>query len=414
MSSRQAAHGGAPEARYGGGQPPDEHERGAAQPTLPAQPEPRAAGTFVGRRRRVLQVVGGLAPGGIENWLAALAVRSDRRRFALEFAVRDPSPSPHLALLAGLGIPVHPIPGRWDLAAAWRTLHRLAAGADAVHAHIGPWSGLALHAAAKAGVGVRIAHGHADERRRLHEMGWWRRPYEDMLSELLRTSANRGLAVSGRAAASLFGEDWAADARRRLQPCGIELARHAAARPRAAVRAELGLGGEPVIIAVGRLDRNKNHALLVDALPRLPGALLLLAGAGELRAMLAERARAAGVAARVRFLGQRDDIPDLLAAADACAHPSLHEGLGLAVVEAQAAGVPCVISDGVPDEAVVVPALVRRAALSGGPAVWAEALAQALAAPRLNAAASRAAVAAAGHDLAGVADRLAAVWAGEW
>ena len=101
---------------------------------------------------------------------------------------------------------------------------------------------------------------------------------------------------------------------------------------RAEARAELGLGeGEFVFLAAGRLDTQKNHALLLHALP--PGCTLLLAGEGLLRAELEGMAPPG-----VRFLGLRRDMPRLLAAADALALPSSWEGNPLTVMEAMAAG----------------------------------------------------------------------------
>ena len=284
-----------------------------------------------------------------------------------------------------------------------------------MHAHLGPWSGLAMHAAARAGVPVRITHGHADEERRMRAMGWWRRPYEDLLREHVRTCANRGLAVSRRAAETLFGVDWEADPRRRLQPCGIDLTRVAAAAPRAATRAALGLTSRQVIAAAGRLDVTKNHSLLVDCLPLLPdNVVVVIAGDGPLCGQLLDRAVRLSVADRLFLLGQRDDVPALLAAADVVAHPSLHEGLGLAIIEAQAAGVPVVISDGVPAEAVIVPGLVAAQPLASGPSGWSAAILRALARGPDDAAASRTAVAVGGYDVDTVARRMEAVWGGAW
>lgn len=101
---------------------------------------------------------------------------------------------------------------------------------------------------------------------------------------------------------------------------------------RVAARAELGLREQEfVLLAAGRLDAQKNHALLLQALPL--GCTLLLAGEGPLRAEL-ERMAPTGV----RFLGLRRDMPRLLAAADALVLPSSWEGNPLTVMEAMAAG----------------------------------------------------------------------------
>ena len=139
----------------------------------------------------------------------------------------------------------------------------------------------------------------------------------------------------------------------------------------AAVRAELGAAHRPIVLAVGRLARQKGFGTLIEAAsrwqrppvtgPRSAGALLVIAGQGPLRTALLSQAEAAGVA--VRFLGERGDVPALLAAADVVAVPSAWEGQPLIVQEALRAGRPLVASrvGGIPDltgpdGAVLVPA----------------------------------------------------------
>jgi glycosyltransferase involved in cell wall biosynthesis len=95
----------------------------------------------------------------------------------------------------------------------------------------------------------------------------------------------------------------------------------------------------PLALALGRLHVNKGFDVLLAALAQAPRLYLWLAGDGALTAALQQQAAALGVAARVRFLGWRDDIPALLAAADFLVCPSRHEPLGNVVIEAWAAGV---------------------------------------------------------------------------
>jgi len=122
---------------------------------------------------------------------------------------------------------------------------------------------------------------------------------------------------------------------------GIALARfRAPRRERAALRAELGVAADAkLLLAVGTLGRCKAQELLIEALRKLPAsATLALVGDGPDRAALEERARHRGVAARVRFLGARDDVPELLHAADLFVHAARWEGFGRVVAEAMAAG----------------------------------------------------------------------------
>jgi glycosyltransferase involved in cell wall biosynthesis len=120
----------------------------------------------------------------------------------------------------------------------------------------------------------------------------------------------------------------------------------AARRPAAEVRAELGVGDRPLILAVGRLKRQKRFDVLVEAASGWDGAVgpvVVIAGDGPERGELSARIAATGAA--VRLLGARDDIADLLAAADLVALPSEWEARSLVAQEALRAGVPLVTTD---------------------------------------------------------------------
>ncbi len=139
--------------------------------------------------------------------------------------------------------------------------------------------------------------------------------------------------------------------------------------------------GATVLFAAGRLHRNKAYDVLLAALAGLPDTILWLAGEGPEREPLAQQASALGIASRVRFLGWRDDVAALYAAADIFVCPSRHEPLGNVVLEAWALGVPVVaaaaagpaglIEDGrtgllVPvDDAAALAAALRRVIADG-------------------------------------------------
>jgi glycosyltransferase involved in cell wall biosynthesis len=100
--------------------------------------------------------------------------------------------------------------------------------------------------------------------------------------------------------------------------------------------------GVPLVLALGRLHPNKAFDVLLDAVSRMPGVWLWLAGEGPERAALAADAARRGIADRVRFLGWRTDIGALFAAADAFVVPSRHEPLGSVLMEGMFYGVPMV------------------------------------------------------------------------
>ena len=127
---------------------------------------------------------------------------------------------------------------------------------------------------------------------------------------------------------------------------GIDTARFCPG-DRAAARATLGLEAGPVIASVGALIPRKGQALVIQALPELPGVTYALAGEGDSEAEYRALATRLGVADRVRFLGPvaNADLPQLYRAADALVMPSASEGLANAWVEALACGTPIVISE---------------------------------------------------------------------
>lgn len=111
------------------------------------------------------------------------------------------------------------------------------------------------------------------------------------------------------------------------------------------VRKELGIPLEArVILSVGEVNANKNHCAVIKALPMLDGddVWYVVCGDGPLVGENMELARRLGVASRVAFAGYRNNIPDFHAAADVFAFPSKREGLPVALMEAMAAGLPCV------------------------------------------------------------------------
>ncbi len=113
-----------------------------------------------------------------------------------------------------------------------------------------------------------------------------------------------------------------------------------------AKRRSVGVAGRKVALCVASFKAQKNHETLLKAFARLGEEwVLLLAGDGPRRGMLAELARSLGIEERVRFLGNRDDVAELLAISDVLVLPSKHEGMPNVLLEAMAARTPIVCSD---------------------------------------------------------------------
>jgi glycosyltransferase involved in cell wall biosynthesis len=121
-----------------------------------------------------------------------------------------------------------------------------------------------------------------------------------------------------------------------------------------ALRARLLRGHRAVALVPARLDVQKGHRYLLDAVPRVSGVHFVLAGDGQERRALEAHVRELGIERRVTFLGFRDDVPRLMQCSDVVVLPSLFEGLPVSILEAMAASVPVVATAiGGTDEAVV-------------------------------------------------------------
>ena len=153
------------------------------------------------------------------------------------------------------------------------------------------------------------------------------------------------------------------------------------------LRRQLGLADKLVIGHVGRFNPQKNHPFLLDIFAALlkkeSNAVLLLVGGGVGMSKMQEKVQELGIAEHVRFLGVRSDVADLMQAMDVFVFPSLYEGLGIALIEAQAAGLPCVVSDTIPHEAYLTD-LVDSESLSAPAEKWAEKILAKRAIPRTD------------------------------
>ncbi len=172
----------------------------------------------------------------------------------------------------------------------------------------------------------------------------------------------------------------------RFAPAGSGLDEENGPTVRSAVRSELGLPPDaPVVLVPAVLRRGKGHGLLLSAAPRLrarvPDVRILLAGGGEREAALRGEVARRELEGCVRFLGHRDDVPRLLAAADVVALPSRAEALPTVLLEAAAAGRPAVATrvGGTPE--VVEDGRTGRLVPPGDPEALADALAELLSDP---------------------------------
>ncbi len=135
----------------------------------------------------------------------------------------------------------------------------------------------------------------------------------------------------------------------KINSVGIELEKyHSISVTKEEKRKELGIPNDVfLIVSVGELNWNKNHAVVVEALGKLKEEKLhyLICGEGIEKVPLLEQAKQLGIEKQVTLAGFREDIPELLNIADGMVFPSLREGLGVVAIEAMASGVPVIASD---------------------------------------------------------------------
>lgn len=325
---------------------------------------------------RILHAVHRMDRGGIETWLMNVLRSVDRRRFQFDFMVYTTQACAYDDEIRALGSRIIPcIPATRPIAHL-RDLARMlrAEGPfDVVHVHGTAADGAALRAAARAGVPVRIMHSHnaGEGRRRLRSHA-----YRLVTGHWMRRYMTHGFGCSEAACAHEFGAHWQTNERCQVLYYGMNWeAFHQPVDVRA-LRSELGLPPEALVIGhVGRFHPQKNHGFWLEIAKRIAAlrddARFLLVGDGELKRGFEDQVRRLGLQERFIFTGARPDVHRLLQAMDVFLFPSHFEGLGIVVIEAQAVGLPCVVSDAVPGEATVIERQVRRLPLSASADAWA-------------------------------------------
>ena len=302
---------------------------------------------------RVAQIVGKMVGGGVESVVMNYYRHIDRSKVQFDFLVDEDStrvPEEEITALGGrvFRIPPyqHPIRYRRELIRLMREQQW-----PIVHSNINTLSVFPLSAAKKVGVPVRIAHSHST-------MGKGECT-KNAMKLVLRPFANVYPTV--RFACSRYAGEWlfGKNTDFTVIPNGIELDKFQFDPViRQETRKELGIADDTFLIGhVGRFMPQKNQAFLVDVLadllPKRPHTMLAFVGDGPDKPAVQQHAVELGIADHVLFLGHRSDVNRLYQAFDVFCLPSLYEGLGMVAVEAQAAGLPCLLGNAVPAEADV-------------------------------------------------------------
>ena len=333
---------------------------------------------------RILHVVGAMNVGGTETWLLQLLRHFHRQKYQIDILVHTTKPGDYDKEVKDLCVRIIPClkpSNPLTYAYNFRRIILAYGPYDCVHCHMHQFTGYVLFLAALMGIPMRLAHSHTDTRKLDRNAFFVRKAYIRCMEFLVQRYATRGVAITANAAASLFSESWKDDPRWSICPTGIDFGPFEEDVNRSAVRAELGITPDEFVIGhVGRFVEVKNHRLVVEIAAHLiriePRARFLLVGDGPLRREIEALVEASGLAQHFIFAGNRRDVPRLMKGAMDCfLFPSKYEGLGRVVWEAQAAALPCLVSDSIPDEACAT-TFARRVPLGALPRTWADAVLQ--------------------------------------
>jgi len=336
------------------------------------------------RKVRILQITGGMNTGGAETMLMNLYRWIDRSRLQFDFVsfTKDKCHyDDEIISLGGRIFHIAPPQETNPLRFVFDIVNIIEEHGPyhAVHSHTLFNSGLALLAARLAGVSLRICHSHNTQGDHGHKLS--RKAYFLLMRLLIKFSANKYVACTNAAGRFLFGEKAILKGKVDILHNAVDLAPYRCVDLNAVneMRAQLGIGDDTLVIGhVGKFGEQKNHAFLVRLAKFMKNKgvdfRLLLIGQGSLKQKIEAEVKNKGLEEHVKFLGVQTNIPMYMRMFDVFVFPSLYEGLGMVLIEAQASGTPCVISDTIPDEADMGLGLLKKLNLKESPEAWCEAI----------------------------------------
>ncbi|EIM05714.1 group 1 glycosyl transferase [Planococcus antarcticus DSM 14505] len=304
---------------------------------------------------RVLQVLASLNRGGAEAMIMNLYRNIDRSKVQFDFVVNDSSEKysyeREIEKMGGkvFRVPRYTVTNYASYKKAWEELIIHHPEWKIIHGHHTSPAFIYLHVAKRL-KRITIAHSHiAGGEKTLKSY------FKSIIRYPTRYTAEYLFACSESAAEWMFGNK---SSRAYVLNNSIEAKKFIYSEStRKEKREELGIEKKFVIGHVGRFQTQKNHSFIIDIFKTIheknDDAILLLVGEGELRTVITEKVEKLGLTNYVIFTGVRADIPELLQAMDLFLFPSLYEGLGMVAIEAQAAGLPCIVADTIPKEAFI-------------------------------------------------------------
>lgn len=224
-----------------------------------------------------------------------------------------------------------------------------------MHSHENALSIFPLRAAKKAGIKVRIAHSHSTTNQKEKK----KNALKQILRPFSKIYATDYMACSELAGRWLFGDKTFDQGKVYILNNAIDLSKFKYNEEvRKNKRKELEIDDDTFVIGhIGRFVQQKNHTFLIDVFNEVQkkkaNAKLILVGQGPLKDEIENKVKNLNLENKVVFLGQREDVDELYQAFDCFVLPSLYEGLGMVLIEAQASGLPCIASTEIPDIARV-------------------------------------------------------------
>lgn len=304
---------------------------------------------------RVLHILSALDGGGVEMMLLNYCTKIDDDKITFDFAVHGTGEGDIEKQMKQYGFSVfHLTPKRVSLRGNIRDLHNVIkkGNYDIVHVHQNFISFVALFIALKHRVKVRIVHSHGTG-------GLYEPLKERIKNRIFRylnfICATDFWACGENAGTWLYGKRWHKLKNKYIMHNAIEVDKFIFDEQiRINTRRTQNLEGKRVLIYVARMEKGKNQEFLLPVMRELPDDYhLLLVGNGKTEFFVKNKILKEGLENKITALGRRTDIPALLCASDLFLFPSLHEGLGIVAIEAQANGLPIIASTGIPDDTYI-------------------------------------------------------------
>jgi glycosyltransferase involved in cell wall biosynthesis len=323
---------------------------------------------------KILHVTGAMNRAGTETFLMNIYRSLYKKNIKFDFISYNSKDADYDKEIKKLGGNVFKISRSYSMIELYKILKKYGPY-DAVHAHTLFHCGLIMLVACMAGVKIRISHAHttSDNNKNLI-----RKLYIFIMRKMIRIFSTNLLACSSEAAKYLFGEKSLKDDKYSFFPNLINY-KDFLQEPKADVeyfKAQNKLNNSIVIGHIGRFINSKNHRFILQVykqiLKKNVNSKLLLVGTGDLFQEIREIALKEEFKNNIVFAGVREDIHTMLHSMDVFLFPSIYEGLGLVLLEAQAVGVPCLVSEAIQPEADLGIGLVYRNSLNESAEVWAE------------------------------------------